>query len=228
METVSFGGFSFFLRVAQGTPKLYFVVVTLQPDAGAQTPSAFRVVHVAESGSAATDWNFETPLALEATADVASSVMTAMAPGDDFDQDGLTTAEEAALGTSAVDPDTDLDGVCDGNGTGGGACSAGPDNCPFVLNGGQVNSDALAPGDTCQCGDLSEDGPVTVLDATIARRNLVGAAIGVPFDLARCNVVGPSDGGASDCDVADIFVLRRFLAGSPVTVENACDAWGAP
>jgi hypothetical protein len=49
-----------------------------------------------------------------------------------------------------------------------------------------------------------------------------GSAVANPN---RCNVIGPSDGGVSDCNIADVFVLQRFLAGSPVTVANTCDAY---
>ncbi len=66
---------------------------------------------------------------------------------------------------------------------------------------------------------------MTAADATRAQENLVGAPLGGPFIATRCNVIGPSDGGVSDCDTADIFILRRFVAGSPVTVANACDAY---
>jgi hypothetical protein len=60
---------------------------------------------------------------------------------------------------------------------------------------------------------------------TIARQHLVDATIGVPYYLTRCNVIGTPDDGVSDCDVADISVLERFLAGKPVTVEKTCAAY---
>jgi hypothetical protein len=41
-------------------------------------------------------------------------------------------------------------------------------------------------------------------------------------------VIGPPDGGATDCDVADAYVLDRFIAGLPVTVENTCQAYTGP
>ena len=69
---------------------------------------------------------------------------------------------------------------------------------------------------------------MTLADVTRAQENLLGVPLGGTFDATRCNVIGPSDGGVSDCDIADIFILQRFLTGSPVSVENTCDAYSAP
>jgi DNA-binding beta-propeller fold protein YncE len=151
----------------------------------------------------------------------------------DTDDDGLEDGEEVERGTDPLDPDTDDDGVCDGGNAvpaDGGPCAEGPDNCPFISNLGQANSDgdALPAGDACQCGDVDDDGQVTATDVTIAREHLVGAMLSGPFVAERCNVIGPSDGGASDCDVADIYVLQRVVAGKSATVENSCQAYTDP
>jgi hypothetical protein len=69
---------------------------------------------------------------------------------------------------------------------------------------------------------------VTLADVTRAQENLLGIPLGVTFEPTRCNVVGDPDGGASDCDIADIFVLQRFLAGGSVTAANSCDAYTGP
>ena len=112
-------------------------------------------------------------------------------------------------------PDTDGDGPCDPI-----------DNCPFIYNPDQENSDEHSAGDACQCGDLNENGIVDALDYEIARKILVGASLpGQNFDLTRCNVVGPSDRGVSDCDVADLYVLDRLRRGVAATVENVCSAY---
>jgi hypothetical protein len=111
-------------------------------------------------------------------------------------------------------PDGDGDGACDGL-----------DNCPYVHNPGQANNDASPAGDLCQCGDLDNDGMVEVDDVHIARKNLMGANLGVP---SRCNVVGPSDGGSTDCGVDDIFLLSRFLQMPSTQLGDVCDAYGAP
>ena len=148
----------------------------------------------------------------------------------DTDGDGLDDGVEVnVIGTSPLLPDHDSDGICDGGGTGGGACTAGPDNCPFVSNSGQANSDAFSAGDACQCGDLNNDGVVNGADALLASQHVVGRTIANPsFDLTRCNVIGPSDGGVTDCNVADAYVLDRFTDGFPVTVENTCQAYTGP
>ena len=118
--------------------------------------------------------------------------------------------------------------------TGGGACTAGPDNCPLAPNpapqadSGGIDTDSPdGIGDVCQCGDVTGNGIVDATDIEVARENLVGAALSATFVGKRCNVIGPRAGDASgsDCDVADIYVLRRAVAGEAVTIENACDAY---
>lgn len=141
----------------------------------------------------------------------------------DTDDDGLNDGEEVALATDPNNPDHDGDTICDGSGTGGGSCTAGPDNCPFISNLSQTNSDALEAGDDCQCGDVNRDNTVTVLDLVIVRQNLVGAALSGSFDASRCDFDG--DPG---CGVDDAFVLDRTLKGAPTSLVDACPAFGSP
>jgi hypothetical protein len=150
----------------------------------------------------------------------------------DTDDDGLGDGAEVALGTDPLDPDHDDDGVCDGGNavpSDGGPCEEGPDNCPFIWTAeqDQANSDTLPAGDACQCGDLDDDGLVNADDLLLARQHLMGQAVPAA-DLTRCNVIGPSNGGAGDCDVADIYVLQRLVADKPATVENTCQAYTGP
>jgi uncharacterized delta-60 repeat protein len=56
----------------------------------------------------------------------------------DDDNDGLTDAQEAALGTDPINADTDGDGVLDG-----------ADNCPLAANASQADADADGLGDAC-------------------------------------------------------------------------------
>jgi len=135
----------------------------------------------------------------------------------DMDDDGLSDGQEVAQGSDPLSADPDADDICDGSIPVGGICTtAGPDNCPNVSNADQTNSDPLPAGDVCQCGDLDDDGIVEADDVLLARQHLMGIT------------TGPSDGGASDCDVADIFVLQRVVAGRPVTLENTCQAYTGP
>jgi hypothetical protein len=108
--------------------------------------------------------------------------------------------------------DTDSDGIPDVS-----------DNCPFVPNNSQTNSDSQSAGDVCQCGDVNNDFIVNGLDVQIARENLVGSTLSGSFDPERCNVIG-----TSDCGVDDIFVLDRVAKGLPVSLQNICDAYTAP
>ncbi len=134
----------------------------------------------------------------------------------DTDSDTLSDSEEVGIGSNPNDPDTDSDADLDG-----------VDNCIFIFNPGQEESDVFPGGDVCQCGNVDEIGGVTAADLEEARRFVVGASPQTSFEERRCNVIGPSDGGATDCTVADLFVLARSLGdGSPI--PNECDAYRSP
>ena len=62
-------------RVTFGIPSTYFVVVELENDAADHGIASFQVTHAAEAGSAAIDFDFHEPLALEAVPNVASGVI---------------------------------------------------------------------------------------------------------------------------------------------------------
>jgi len=138
--------------------------------------------------------------------------------------DSLAASSFALIGQNAVatlgvvgfrvaaPPDTDSDGVPDMD-----------DNCPFVPNNSQTNSDPLPAGDACQCGDVNTDFVVDDLDAQIARENLVGHALSGSFDPERCNVTGNAD-----CGVDDVFVLERIAEGLSVSLQNVCDVYLGP
>jgi hypothetical protein len=281
--TVAFADADPNVQVAQGTPRTYFVVASLQASASGASPNQFQVLHVTESGSTAEDRSFDLPLSLEYLADTSSGAIQVRPAAGDFDSDGVQNATEVVngtdpgnpdtdgdgledgvetdtgtfmdendTGTDPLDPDTDDDGLSDGNevnqnhsdpldadadGDGicdgpvaiGGTCSAGPDNCPNVDNVGQTNSDFLPAGDACQCGDIDGDSFVFSSDLSLARAHLMGKAI--TGDITRCNVVGDyaPAGDGSDCDVADISALSRYIGGETVTLGNVCKPYfGAP
>ena len=141
----------------------------------------------------------------------------------DSDGDGLTDAQELALGTNPNDPDSDGDGHCDGPEDAGGSCTAGPDNCPFVGNPSQINSDVLTAGDLCQCGNVDGVGGVDAADLLSARETLVGHTGGVPSDPDFCDV-----NGDASCDVEDLFEIDRLLSGGPANIFDDCAGFGGP
>lgn len=142
--------------------------------------------------------------------------------GLDTDKDGLSDIHEGQLGTNPNDPDTDGDSISDGTGTGGGGLTPGPDNCPFVENAGQVNSDAFAAGDDCQCGNANGIGGIDSADLQAARAQLVERSDVGPFVLGLCDL---DDDGL--CTVEDLFLLGRIIAGE-ATPGDTCPGYGAP
>jgi hypothetical protein len=89
-----------------------------------------------------------------------------------------------------------------------------------------VNGDALPEGNACQCGDVDNDGTVDVADRTSFQSWLVNNSSGGAFFGTRCNVIGPSEPlSPFGCDIADIFVISRFVDGAPVSVGNDCPAF---
>ena len=87
-------------------------------------------------------------------------------------------------------------------------------------------------GAVALCGDVSDDGVVDALDADGLRNALLGNPSAIA-NAAKCNVFGPTDptlaenGLPTDCDLVDVAVLRRALAGLPPDVAQVCSAAGA-
>lgn len=111
--------------------------------------------------------------------------------------------------------DSDLDGLRDDGDASGAVgdrpCGPTPlpfcdDNCPFVSNRDQTDSDGNGVGNACQCGDVNLDGTTDVADALrIARGQVASNDPG----FGRCDV----DGGGT-CDVADALAIARGQVSS--------------
>lgn len=112
----------------------------------------------------------------------------------DDDNDGLSDAEEAQLGTDPLTSDTDTDGLTDGDENG----IHGTD--PLLLdtdNDGAGDGLEIAAGTNAldiasfpvlSDGDLNDDGNVDVRDVLIAYRALMGDLVLSPFQTARGDV----------------------------------------
>jgi hypothetical protein len=75
--------------------------------------------------------------------------------------------------------------------------------------------DSSAPDgirDANQCGDVTADGVAASTDVAAERALLAGAA--TPTAPGKCNVSGSPGTGAGTCDIVDITVLRRAIAGA--------------
>jgi hypothetical protein len=121
-------------------------------------------------------------------------------------------------------PDADADGYLDA-----------ADNCPYAPNnqldnGGVGSFSANGIGNACECGDTSNDGSVQPADVTDIRERLAG----LPGSLAapeKCSVQGPivaadgpdADALRDDCQVDDVVVIRRALAGRGPGIGQLCD-----
>ncbi len=110
--------------------------------------------------------------------------------------------------------DADFDGRCDPM-----------DNCPYAANPGQQDSGGIGIsdvpdgiGDVCQCGDVSGDGRVTVVDSVMIRRALLVPPTSSLVRPDLCDV-----GASTGCSVADSVILRRALLVPPTaSVQQVC------
>jgi hypothetical protein len=128
----------------------------------------------------------------------------------------LSAAEIAQDEVTSVDPafrDTDADGVLDS-----------ADNCRFISNAAQTNSDSFAAGDACQCGDVDVNGRANTADVALLRGSLAGLPPGLGAGASRCAVVAPG----TSCDVRTLTVLRRALSALPPGIAQVCPAQFSP
>jgi uncharacterized protein (DUF1800 family) len=104
-------------------------------------------------------------------------------------------------------PDPDVDGVC-----------SAADNCPLWPNASQANAGQSPAGDACECGDVSGDGLVSLVDVVVQSRSPVGLGPGIPTpDLHKCDIDG--DGR---CTILDPTALRSALVGRAALPGSAC------
>lgn len=121
-----------------------------------------------------------------------------LACNGDYDDDGLSDEDEHVLGTDFQRPDSDADGVLDGE-----------DNCPSVLNGSQEDANSDGIGDACEAqSDLDGDGLGDAEDncpglANPAQRDDDGDGIGNGCD----DTVDESGCSAVPANLAWSFVL---------------------
>lgn len=152
---------------------------------------------------------------------------------------GESPPSTANLYPEGCDPDldSDCDGVVDDGAPGFAPCATGQsqgcdDNCPYWPNpgqedGGGIGASASVPdgiGDACQCGDVSGDGRVNIVDAVIYQRSLLMPPTAAMARPELCDV-----GASLGCNLADAVILKRALATPPrATIAQQCDPAVAP
>jgi hypothetical protein len=127
---------------------------------------------------------------------------------------------ETARITPSGGIDTDGDGILDCP-AGGGAAGHLPecDNCTFVRNADQLDTDQNGLGDVCQCGDVTGDGVTNVTDALAIAR---GEVLSNDPNFGKCDVNG--DGS---CNVTDALAIARGEVSS-APGSQLCPDYGAP
>ena len=104
------------------------------------------------------------------------------------------------------------------------------DNCPFANSSDQGDGGSVAGidnptgsggdgiGDKCQCGDVSDDGKVDLIDVVTFARALSTSGFDAAGE-AKCNVFGD----AEVCDATDLAELRGQMVGAG-SVQQLCAA----
>ena len=75
--------------------------------------------------------------------------------------------------------------------------------------------------DAEQCGDVTADGVAAAADVAAIRAQL--ASLDPPAAPGKCNVIDEEGGPAGTCDIVDVAVLRRALAGQSPSLSSACN-----
>jgi hypothetical protein len=127
--------------------------------------------------------------------------------------------------------DADCDGVPDDGAPGDVPCVTGQtfdcdDNCPYASNPDQDDTAGIGTGslpdgigDECQCGDVSGDGQVSMVDAIIIMRALMQPPVATMARPELCDV-----GGSLDCSSVDAAIVYRALMLPPLaTIQQQCE-----
>jgi len=115
------------------------------------------------------------------------------------------------------------------------------DLCPHVFDPSQPDNGGVASpndpsgslsdgiGDACQCGDVNDDGRVTIDDDAMLREALAGAGPGLSAP-EKCNVIGLADassqdafGVTPDCKMNDSSVMSRAFTARGPGLGEVCD-----
>jgi len=135
------------------------------------------------------------------------------APGI-FSPDSATEAPiaDAALRLLAAVPGQDLTYTCAPPGSG----------VRMGIDRGGVGDSSLPDGilDQQQCGDTSADGVATSADVRGTRELIAG--VSTPPSPGKCNVAGDPGNGPDKCDILDVAILRRAVAGLTPSPTNGC------
>ena len=91
------------------------------------------------------------------------------------------------------------------------------------IDRGGVGSDSDSDGirDAEQCGDVTGDGVADASDVSAERAALAGLA--TPNAPGKCNVAGATGNDTASCDLVDLVVLRRAIAGQLPPLSSGCN-----
>ena len=119
---------------------------------------------------------------------------------------------DADLRALAATPGQDLTYTCAPPGSG----------ARLGIDRGGVGDDSPPDGilDQQQCGDTDADGVATSGDLAQTRALLAG--ISSPTAPGKCNVAGDPGSDPASCDILDVAVLKRALAGLSPATTNGC------
>jgi len=156
---------------------------------------------------------------------------------EDDDNDGMSDTNESIIGTDPINPDTDGDGFCDGNGTGDGSCYPGPDSSPLdptlpVNTDGDAYPDIDPDGEGGLIADDDDDndGYLDTTEVTCESDPL--NATDMPNDLdgdGICDVLDDDKDGDGIANIAEIGApLGTEADNADTDGDGVCDGPEAP